>query len=382
MTKLRILIFLSTLIVVGLMGSFAVFYARGYRFSFKSLSFTPNGILAIKSEPDSASIYINRDLRGATNASISLPPGVYDVEVKKDGFLTWYKRLTIEKEIVTSVNASLFKTAPSLTPLTYRGAQNPVMSPDGSKIAYIDGEGLWVMEVFGLPLGFSRDPKKVTDGNLNEAEYEFSPDGREILATTSKGIFLLDAGNFTPQSSRVNVASTKEETLLLWEKEQKERNDLLLSPLPAQIRDVFERKSESIAFSPDETMILYEASESATLPEGLVKPLPGSSTQKQERDIKAGRKYVYDIKEDRNFLIAEEDQGVARWFPTSRQILLAQNDKVIAMDYDGTNRQEVYKGAYIAPFAFPFTNTSRLLILTNLGANDESIPNLYTLTIK
>jgi hypothetical protein len=51
------------------------------------------------------------------------------------------------------------------------------------------------------------------------------------------------------------------------------------------------------------------------------------------------------------------------------------------MDYDGTNRQVVYSGSYIMPSAFPYSNTSKLLILTNLGSNN-SIPNLYTLTVK
>jgi hypothetical protein len=51
------------------------------------------------------------------------------------------------------------------------------------------------------------------------------------------------------------------------------------------------------------------------------------------------------------------------------------------MDYDGTNRQEVYSGSYIAPHAFPTVNKERLLILTNLGA-DSVLPNLYSLSLK
>jgi hypothetical protein len=51
------------------------------------------------------------------------------------------------------------------------------------------------------------------------------------------------------------------------------------------------------------------------------------------------------------------------------------------MDYDGSNRQTVYTGSFITPFAFPFASADRLLILTNLGA-DSSLPNLYTVTIK
>jgi len=138
-------------------------------------------------------------------------------------------------------------------------------------------------------------------------------------------------------------------------------------------------------------MILYTASSSASIPDGLVTPLPGASTQHQERDIQIGHTYVYDTKEDRNFLITDQpvtignadnpQVGAVRWMSTSRQLLLAQTGQIVVMDYDGTNRQIIYSGSYIAPSVFPFSNTTKLLILTNLGA-PTGAANLYTLTVK
>ena len=93
------------------------------------------------------------------------------------------------------------------------------------------------------------------------------------------------------------------------------------------------------------------------------------------------RTYVYDIKEDRNFLISDYESQQISWFPTSAHLVQAQPNKVTIMDYDGTNRQVVYDGAYQAPFAFPSSNPNRLLIVTNLGS-DSSIPNLYSLSLK
>jgi hypothetical protein len=388
MAKLRVLIFLSTLLIVGVIGLFVSYYARGYRFDFKALKFTPNGILVIKSEPDGASVLINGELKNATNTTLSLPPGSYDVEIKKDGFLPWYKRLTIENEIVTQATVSLFKALPSLSPVTFSGAVNPIISEDNSKIAYtipqaINVEpaltGLWIIDVANFPLGFGRDPRRITDGNLTGATYEFSPDARQILLTTSNGIFILDTGSFTSQAQRINIASTVATIKATWQKEKKAKNDSLVRNFPPQITNVFTNRTSSLVFSPDDNMILYQASASATLPENLVKPLPGSSTQKQERTIEEGQTYVYDIKEDRNFLITD-NTTMPHWMPTSRHLLLAEEGKVTVMDYDGTNRQTVYQGAYITPFAFPFSNTSKILILTSLGS--ESTPNLYSITIK
>lgn len=386
MTKVRIFTFLSTLIIVGVVGVFVSYYARGYRLDFGSLAkgaikFQPNGILVIKSEPDGASVFIDGTLKTATNATISISPGTYDVEVKKEGYFTWYKRLTIEKEVVTQASVSLFRNVPSLSPVTFSGAKNPVASPDGAKIAFTDKDGLWVLNTFTLPLGFPNDPKRITDGDLTGATYEFSPDGRQILLTISNSIFLLDSGSFIAQAQRVNVASQKDSILAGWKKEETAKNAGLVRNLPPDLDDVLERRSSKFSFSPDEQMVLYTASAAATLADRLIQPLPGASTQRQERDLQADRTYVYDIKEDRNFLISTNPSDVIRFMPDARHLLAALDGQVVIMDYDGTNRQVVYSGSYIAPSAFPYSNTTKLLILTNLGAATTSA-NLYALTIK
>ncbi len=389
MAKIRVLAFLSTLIIVGLVGLFASYYARGYRLNFKTLKFEPNGILVIKSEPDGASVFVNGELRTATNATISLSPGTYDIEVKKDGFFSWYKRMSIEKEIVTNANVSLFKNVPSLSPTTFFGATNPITSRDGTKIAFIvlptagndNGKsGLWTLDTFNFPLGFTNEPKRITDGDLTNATYVFSPDGRQIMLTMSNSIFLLDTGSFTSQSQRVNISGKQDASLKEWATVKKTKEISLTRNLPTELADILNRRSSDFIFSPDENMILYTASSSATLSDNLIKPLPGASTQKQERAIQQGHTYVYDIKEDRNFLVGDQTQ-VLRWMPSSRHLLLAQEGQVLIMDYDGTNRQVVYSGSYITPDAFPFTNATKLLILTNLGAATSSA-NLYTLTVK
>jgi PEGA domain len=399
-TKIRVVFFLITLIVVGVLGFFVSYYARGYRFNLKTLRFQPNGIFVINSEPNGASVFIDGDLKTATNASISLSPGTYDVEVRKDGYFSWYKRLTIEKEIVTQATVSLFKNVPSLSPVTSTGAVNPLMSEDGSKIVYSvlpskdvgsDKTGLWVLDTFSLPLGFGAGPKRITDGDMTNANYVFSPDSRQILLTISNSYFILDTGSFIAQNQRVNIASKKEATLAEWSAEKDSKDQNLIGNLPPELSDILSRKSSSFIFSPDNNIILYTASASGTLPEGLIKPLPGASTQRQERDIQNGHTYIYDIKEDRNFLITDQpvtinnidnpQEGALRWMSSSRHLLYALGGEIVIMDYDGTNRQVIYSGSYLVPNAFPYSNTSKLLILTNLGASTASA-NLYTLTVK
>ncbi|MEK6818713.1 MAG: hypothetical protein AABY10_02145, partial [Nanoarchaeota archaeon] len=162
---------------------------------------------------------------------------------------------------------------------------------------------------------------------------------------------------------------------------RKTKQAAILRNLPPQLTEVFLRKTSRLVFSPDELMILYTASSSGVLEKDLVRPLPGASTQKEERNITDGHTYAYDIKEDKNFLISSGEDVNLHWFPNSHLLMSAEEGNIIAMDYDGTNRQIVYSGAYIVPFAYPFSNASKILILTNLGSN-SSTSNLYSLTIK
>ncbi len=417
MAKIRLLLLLLTFLVVGVGGTLLFLYAKGFRLNTNTLEISESGLLVIKSNPDGASIFINGELKTATNATLSLPPQSYDVLVKKEGYLEWKKRLEVKAGEVTEATAHLFRVAPSLSAITFSGVTKIVPSFDSSKIAFSvppdinpDASGLWVMEIVDLPLGFSREPRKITDGNLKDADFIWSPDGRQILLKTQRGIFLLDASTFTPQGQLINVANSLNSILTSWDSERDKKLNAQLKKLPEELANILQKRSSKIVFSPDEDMVLYQASSSATIPEGLIKPLPGASTQKQERDIKKDRTYIYDIKEDRNFFITEGDvelngwidyqeiiqswskplaptpktQKIPRslsWYPSSRHVILAEESKVTLMDYDGTNRQIVYSGSFIAPHTYPTLSTDRLIILTNFGSN-STVPNLYSLSIK
>ena len=74
MTKVRVLIFLLTIVIVGIGGYIAMMYARGYRINPKNGELTPHGLLVVKSNPDGAQIFIDQELKGATNTTFSLPP--------------------------------------------------------------------------------------------------------------------------------------------------------------------------------------------------------------------------------------------------------------------------------------------------------------------
>ena len=97
-----------------------LFYAQGYRFNWKSMKLVRTGIVDIVSYPKSAQVYIDNKLRDDTTPfAENLLPGVYDIEVKKDGYVNWSTAFRVEAEKVTSFdNIVLFKKDPNLEILT------------------------------------------------------------------------------------------------------------------------------------------------------------------------------------------------------------------------------------------------------------------------
>lgn len=414
MSRIRLLTAFISLSFVLIVGLTFVYIARGYRFDTKKLKLAPTGLFVVTSSPDGAQILVNGELESATNATISLVPDTYDVEVKKEGYLGWHKRITIKKEEVTKVDTVLFPSTPSLSGLTATGALSPVLSPDGTKVVFgipladhseDQKVGLWIMDLGNLPIGFSNDPRQISTINPEGATWNWSPDSRKILISAAAASFVIPTGSLTRENETINIRGAKlDKTIKEWVQEEAGLTQPRLDRLPPPLKDILERKTSHLVFSPDQNKVLYTASGSATIAENLIPLLPGSSTQKQERNIKSGQIYVYDIKEDRNFLILDKSEGVylgdwnapestpsaqvkkssakLTWFPTSNHLIFAEPEKITIMDYDGTNRQVVWSGPYEPPFAIPYPSANRLLILTRLGAGNSNFPNLYTLSLK
>ena len=176
---LRILLFLTGLILVPSLTYLVILFARGYRPSSFSQTFQPTGLLVATSVPDGAQIYVNGRLLSATNTTANLPPGDYTVEIKKASFSPWLKHLKVEAEIVTRASATLFPSIPSLKAITETGASSPTLSPDGSKIIFTNQDKLYILDLNESPLGLiSREPKLLSPLNHQPSTILWSPDSR------------------------------------------------------------------------------------------------------------------------------------------------------------------------------------------------------------
>ena len=408
--------FLLALFLITGTTTIVIKLGQGYKPDLSTKSLQPTGLLVATSLPDGAQVFINGKLKTATNATINLSPGEYEIELKKDGFFPWKKTLEIKKELVTKTDAYLFSSFPDLRALTFTGAQNPVLSPEGTRVVYVvsnpsislNKQGLWVLDLTDKPLGLSREPRQIVANtpqlDFSQAELRWSPDGKQILATfkTTQGKgktaktktqnFLLDAEKTNSPSTLTDITPTINLLFQSWEKNQEAQFQVQISKLPEKLLSTFTNNTANIQFAPDETKILYTATASASIPQGSISLPPVVSTQKEEREIKPNQVYVYDLKEDRNFFIGElpssqtpaspSDGQVPSysWFPTSKHIFIVQKDKIIIKEYDGTNETVVWSGPFVNSFAFPFPTGNRILILTSLGK--DTPPNLYAVSLR
>jgi len=410
-----------TLFAILAASAILIAYGRGYRPDFGKNTLKTTGLILATSDPIGAQVYINGTLRTATNNSLNVDPGWYTVSITKEGYISWEKQTRVQGEIVARADAFLFPANPSLSPLTSIGVVKPTLSPDGTKIAYIvpfpgkgneinaaKNAGIWVYELVDRPLGINRDPKHVAswDTTLDPEKISmmWSPDGSQLLVADGLSVRLY-------QTNRLDdfkiVTASYQDLLSDWQDNLAAKEASRLVSFKQPIIDVASTSGKIIAFSPDETKLLYEATASATIPQIIKPALIGTNGTKEDRVIQQGKLYVYDSREDKNYFVLDKKElpkskspisakpsplsnfqsltanfPSIRWFPTNRHLLLMLDGKIDVMEYDRTNWSTVYSGPFTDGFMAPWPNGSRIVILTNLNPGASTLPNLYTVNLR
>jgi hypothetical protein len=255
---------------------------------------------------------------------------------------------------------------------------------------------------------------------------------------------LIDTNRFNDLDAISDVTARLSLIFSTWEQELKQQELQKLLELPEFMQQVATASAKNVYFSPDEKKMMYTATSELSIPSELIPPLPASSTQEQDRDLEIGGIYIYDLKEDKNFKIDEEEANPAelgqereekvrlltemvdaqtlldtspesspsahvklqegrlvgetigafklqysslnlnsyQWFPTSSHLMTNKENGVQVVEYDGTNRATIYSGPREENFVYAWPNGSKLAILTNLGAGEDSPLNLYAIGLK
>lgn len=434
---------ISALFIIG--GTIlAIRYAKGNRPTLTG-EFRETGLLVVNSYPTAAQVYINGKLTTATDTTLNLDPGTYEVEIVKDGYTRWKKTLQVEKELVTQTNAVLFPTALNLSPLTYTGAENFSPSPDGQKLIFYTAsasaapkQGLYIVDLTDTRFTAPRPPRQIAtrsqDINLTTASFLWSPNSSEVIASGQNRLVQLDLNQLNQIDDQPDASFTLRQTLSAWEEEMYLQERQTLSKFPPEMIQIATQSAVNVYFSPDQEKMLYTATVSATIPDELIPPLPAINTQPQARQLEPGKVYVYDRKEDTNFLVGQTDldalplkktllatdldqpakslavtpsfftrlqatdsaqtaekfriyhsplyAGRLQWYPDSRHLIKLNPDSISMVEYDGTNEVIVYAGPFDPTFVYPWSNGDKLIISTSFTASPSAAKNLYVIQLK
>jgi hypothetical protein len=428
--------FFSALIIIT--GSFfAIRWAKGdFRFDENNQTFSKEtGLLHTTSTPQGAQVYINGNLTSATDDIIYLAPGTYDVIIQKDGYNRWQKTVQIEQSLVTQVNALLYPYSPSLTSITYTGAQNLSVSPDSQKLLYYvntnsaeNKNGLYILDLSNT----SKSPQQISDNSsyytLAQAQFIWSADSSEVLVfTPEETVFLLKTTSLSNLQSSPNVNLQLKKILTGWEEELAVKEKQYLDKLPITALQAILQNGNNFYLSPDHQKLIYTATSSAVLADHYIAPLPASNSTLEKRQLDPGEIFIYDGYEDKNFAIDQEAsssgsknllassdsfivnaptltlahslQGETKaetitnfnnyygnyqvqswqWLSNSTHLVGIQDEKIVIMNYDGTNPTIIYSGPLADQFVLPSPDGKRIFILTSF--NPDSPANIYAIEL-
>jgi PEGA domain len=397
--KKSLLIILSVFLFVAIGTYVITLLARGYRPNFQgnNLTLSATGLLSATSKPVGASVYLNDKLVTATNDTLNLTPGSYLLKIIKDGYLSWQKNIIIKKEIVYQSDAQLFRSAPDLSPITLSGAINPVASPDYSKIIFSvasasasTDNGLYLIDLNNVLLSLTKNtPRQIAKNfpgvDWSKATFTFSPDSRQVLATfplRNGGVnYLLDLTATITPSSLVDVTPRLALIKTDWKNQDQELVQIKLQRLPQQLQPLVSTASAQYISLSGDDKVLYLAATNSALPANLISPPPAQSTQTQTRQIVKGNYYVYDLKDDTNFLIGPFSAVLNPfWMPNSTNLVFVNNQTITAVDYDNTNQVTLFAGNFDPHAVFPWADGTKIIALTS--AYTGATQNLYAITVR
>lgn len=119
-----------SLIIIGI-SIYLVFSGFGYKINWQNLSIKHTGIIQLAFWPKDAEIFINSESKQKSSPYyLSLFPGYYQIEIKKDGYMPWSQDIKIEPDKVVSYrNIVLFKREPEISSVSDKNTIASIDAP-------------------------------------------------------------------------------------------------------------------------------------------------------------------------------------------------------------------------------------------------------------
>lgn len=360
-------------------------YTSGYRLLKEenvNVDFRRTGMISAKSLPEGANVYLNGVLKTASNDTIqALDPGIYQLRISRNGFVTWEKDVEVFAELVTDITAVLISQSPRLEPLTNTGARMPVISPTLSKLAYFskDGSesGVWIIPLTNTGLSlFRAEPYVAIEDTFNTMfssgkSIEWSPDEKELLVQGPNDIYYVIDLNTKAVESTVSADPIREE----WETLRlTKRNDFLAKiDIPEEMLRV--AQAPETKWSPDEKKFMYKVAKEDNTVEYRV--------YNMEKPMPVGEKV-----DNLVFTLATDaPEPSITWYADSFHLILVDGNveeeksgSINLIRIDGTNKTEIYNNTMYSNNVYSSPVGDKLIFLTSFKSGEQT--DLYTIGIR
>ena len=260
--KTRTVLFSICVFLFLVSASAVVFYSQGYRFDFEKKKITQTGAFYFKVLPRSAQIYFDGKLKKETDFIFgsalieNLLPKTYNIQIKKEGYISWEKTLEIkEKQVTEAKNIVLIPESLGFTVLVEsKEVKDFFFSPDAKKIILEEiRENGWQINLYDL----KNNVKSYLIGEKDIAKSEvvkedksssspfaaarvskvdflslkFSPDSKRILLKVG-------LKDYNPPSTLLPSAGSSEEKYFILDLEKTPLDLISLSFLGTDIQDI------------------------------------------------------------------------------------------------------------------------------------------------
>ena len=179
----RIVLILSGIILFIVIGPALILVARGFRYDFDSGLLVRTGILTIKTEPRGARATLDgKELNPTPLVKRFLDPGEYTLEIFKEGYYPWKKRVAIFEHQVTYIP----HTGPKLT-LLKKQHQESVVSGQIKDFMMRGDETFYLKknqnhyEIFRRTSSVSELVSTTTSDLISPEILDVRPDTQEII---------------------------------------------------------------------------------------------------------------------------------------------------------------------------------------------------------
>jgi len=183
-TRQRWIIKIIFISIFAVLAPLVIAYTMGYRYNFSTGQIQKTGVLVINSYPDEAQVYLDGKLIADETPAVikKINPNFYNVEVIKDGYLPWSKKLEVKSSETTFAESVVLFLDKEPQIMAEREITKSLFSPNRTNLVYVTEESSWAeIWLYSLKKNEFTLIERRDIKNFVNAEFYWSPGSSRIF---------------------------------------------------------------------------------------------------------------------------------------------------------------------------------------------------------